>query len=72
MYICVRVCVYVCVYIYFYMESTLEARLTLYTAYCIWRIISSISNFNQQSSSLGLFGHVSLKRDQLIEIGDQY
>ena len=34
------------------------------TAYCIWSGISSISNLNRWSSSLGLFYHVPLKRDQ--------
>jgi len=34
------------------------------TAYCIWRVISSISNLNPCSSSLGFFCHVPLKRDQ--------
>jgi len=34
------------------------------TAYCIWSIISSISNLIRCSTSLGLFGHVPLKRDQ--------
>jgi len=34
------------------------------TAYCIWSVISSISNFNWWSGSLGLFCHVPLKRDQ--------
>ena len=32
------------------------------TPYCIWSVISSISNLNQESSSLGLFCHVPLKR----------
>ena len=35
-----------------------------YTAYCIWSVISSFSNLNRRSSSLGLFCHVPLKRDQ--------
>jgi len=35
------------------------------TAYCIWSVISPISKLNQLSSSLGLFCHVPLKRDQL-------
>jgi len=34
------------------------------TAYCIWSVISSISNLNRWSSSLCLFYHVLLKRDQ--------
>ena len=34
------------------------------TAYCIWSDISLISNLSQWSSSLGLFCHVPLKRDQ--------
>ena len=34
------------------------------TAYCIWSVISLISNRNQLSSSLVLFCHVPLKRDQ--------
>jgi len=34
------------------------------TAYCIWRAISPISSINQLSSSLRLFCHVPLKRDQ--------
>jgi len=33
-------------------------------AYCIWSVISSFSNLNWWSSSLGLFYHVPLKRDQ--------
>jgi len=37
---------------------------TLCTAYCIWSVISSFSNLNRRSSSLGLFCHVPLKRDQ--------
>jgi len=36
----------------------------LATACCIWSVISSISNLNQWSSSLGVFCHVPLKRDQ--------
>jgi len=34
------------------------------TAYCIWSVISWISNLNRCSSSLGLFYHVPSKRDQ--------
>ena len=34
------------------------------TFYCIWSIISSFSNLNRWPSSLGLFYHVPLKRDQ--------
>jgi len=34
------------------------------TAHCIWAVISSISNLHRCSRSLGLFCHVSLKRDQ--------
>jgi len=34
------------------------------TAYCISSVISSFSNLNRRSSSLGLFCHVPLKRDQ--------
>jgi len=34
------------------------------TAYCIWSVISSFPNLNRWSSSLGLFYHVRLKRDQ--------
>ena len=34
------------------------------TAYCIWSLISSISNLNQYSNSISLFCHVSFKRDQ--------
>jgi len=34
------------------------------TAYCIWSVIFSFSNLNRWSSSLGLFYHVPLKRDQ--------
>ena len=34
------------------------------TAYCMWSVISSFSNLNRRSSSLGLFCHVPLKRDQ--------
>jgi len=34
------------------------------TAYCIWSVISSFSNLNRSSSSLGLFYHVPLKRAQ--------
>ena len=36
----------------------------LCTAYCIWSVISSMSNVNRDSSSLGLFCHGPLKRDQ--------
>jgi len=35
-----------------------------HTAYCIWSVISSFSNLIRWSSSLGLFNHVPLKRDQ--------
>jgi len=35
------------------------------TAYCIWSIISPISKLNRLSSSLRLFRHVQLKRDEL-------
>ena len=35
------------------------------TGYCIWRVISPISNLKQLSSSLRLLGHVPLKRGQL-------
>jgi len=34
------------------------------TAYCIWSVISWISNLNRESSSLGLVCHVPLKREQ--------
>ena len=34
------------------------------TAYCIWSVVSSFSILNSWSSSLGLFHHVPLKRDQ--------
>jgi len=34
-------------------------------AYCMRRVISSISNLNRWSSSLRLFCHVPLKRDQM-------
>ena len=33
------------------------------TAYCIWSVISSVSNLNRWSRSLGLFCHVPVKRD---------
>ena len=33
-------------------------------AYCIWSVVSSFSDLNRWSSSLGLFCHVPLKRDQ--------
>jgi len=36
----------------------------VYTAYCIWSVISPISKLNRLSSPLRLFGHVPLKRDQ--------
>jgi len=35
------------------------------TAYCIWSVISPISALNRLPSSLGLFYHVPLKRDQV-------
>jgi len=35
-----------------------------YTACCLWSVISSFSKLNRWSSSLGLFYHVPLKRDQ--------
>ena len=34
------------------------------TASCIWSVISPIQKLNRSSSSLRLFGHVLLKRDQ--------
>jgi len=37
---------------------------SLYTAHCIWSVISSSSNLNRWSSPLGLFYHVPLKKDQ--------
>ena len=46
-------------------KSLFESFVTLKsTAYCILRVISPISKLNQSSSSLLLFGHVPLKRDQ--------
>jgi len=45
-----------------YMSYTYKSYIN--TAYCIWSVISSFSNFNRESSSLGLFCHVPLKRDQ--------
>jgi len=47
------------------MNGTYEWKETYYyiTAHCIWSIISSFSNLNRCSRSLGLFCHVSLKRD---------
>jgi len=36
----------------------------VHTAYCVWSVVSSVSNLNRWSSSLGLFHHVPLKRDQ--------
>jgi len=38
--------------------------LHIYTAYCMWRVISSFSNLNRESSSFGFFCHVPLKTDQ--------
>jgi len=43
----------------------------LATAYCIWSVISSISNPNRRSSSLNLFCHGPSKRTNEIEIGNQ-
>jgi len=37
---------------------------TLVTAYCIWSVMSSISNLSRDSSSVNLFCHVPWKRDQ--------
>jgi len=48
-------------------QSTLKEThhmVSLGTAYSIWIFISSLSNLNRWSSSLGLFYHVQLKRDQ--------
>jgi len=41
-----------------------EPAQTFCTAYCMWSVISSIPNLNPCSSSLGLFCHAPLKRDQ--------
>jgi len=43
-----------------YMYWTLYPHIT---TYCIWSVISSFSNFNRWSRSLGLFYHVPSKRD---------
>jgi len=40
-------------------------QICIYTAYCIWRVISPISELNRLFSSLRLFYHVPLKRDQM-------
>ena len=60
-----------CVYIYvqpvaFAVSTTFCNRVCeyIYTACCMWRVIHSFSNPNRWSSSLGLFCHVPLKRDQ--------
>jgi len=45
-------------------NSTSGNSRLLGTAYCVWSVISSVSNLNRWSSSLGLFCHVLLKRDQ--------
>jgi len=41
-----------------------RVNIQLIAAYCIWGVISSISNLNRCSSSIRLFCHVSFKRDQ--------
>ena len=45
------------------MHVTIACYRTI-TAYCIWSVIFSFSNLNRRSSSLGLFYHIPLKRDQ--------
>jgi len=54
-----------------------DALLTIKYSLLLLNVISSFSNLNRLSGSLGLFYHVPLKRDQLkkketkeIEIGD--
>ena len=53
--------------IYIWAQRSAEARRSVTnagTCYCIWSVISSFSIFDWWSSSLGLFYHVPLKRDQ--------
>ena len=45
-------------------ESYITVREPYVTAYCMWSVIAQFSNLNRRSSSLGLSGHVALKRDQ--------
>ena len=45
-------------------ELYITVREPYVTAYCMWSVISSFSNLNRWSSSLGLFYRVPLKRDQ--------
>jgi len=45
-------------------NSQKRVLISTFTAYWIWSVISSFSNLNRWSSSLGLFYHVPLKRDQ--------
>jgi len=74
-YIYVYIYTYICICIYIYTASNGckyvahqihhgKRDQTRGTACCIWSVISSISNLNRSSSSLGLFCHVLLKRDQ--------
>jgi len=51
-------------HIYWHYHTFTDTNAPQGTAYCIWSVISSFSNLNRRSSSLGLFCHVPLKRDR--------
>jgi len=61
--LCVAGCWSYSLYIYIFLYTSLNSC-KRDTAYCIWSVISSIASLNRFSSSLGLFCHVPLKRDQ--------
>jgi len=77
-YIYMRICIYMYVYVHTHMYTYIHMYICMYlhahicmymdiyilTTYCIWSVISSFSNLTRRSSSLGLFYHVPLKRDQ--------
>jgi len=62
---CVYMCMYMCICVYMYMCIYIYLRVSSGTAYCIWSVASPISKLNRWCSSLYLFCHVPLKRNQL-------
>jgi len=64
MYICTYRYRYIYMYVYIYICIYQYVCIHTCTAYCIWSVLSSVSNLNRWSVSLPLFCHVPSKRRQ--------
>jgi len=63
-YICICVYIYLYTYKWFLKRKAQKNKCGQVAAYCVWSVISSISNLNRKSISQCLFCHVLLKIDQ--------